>query len=528
MEDIKSKMKELMLIFYKFNILDIELDNKDTIYDSSNIEHNNLILSLYNKCVELENYKFEDLTDNYYFDSAYSSALFAYAQLLSYPIIKANSKGALFNKDNINLFSTEKIDKIISLYDKCIDYAVKTIEYKDEDVNIEKSLFRKMIVENDMFKVRVLYYYAIFLLFIGRVKESINYFLYASYPFENGMIGNAPSCEYLIEIFTNDDYLDIDRAMYLYNKLMELKETRIIDNDIPIEAIQVNAFCTMMNYFMRTGYYENAVKLYNEFLTKKISLYTENVLLNNENNDYQKFLDYVKNIVNSYKLKLDEINESNVTEDKYLVDDFDKDILAKMSGDIKVFITTSIRTFDFLNKENSDKNNLDFSAAIIPMMKALEILLEKLFVNNYFEFLKKEKDLNLEYINEFLKFKDGRTNKYLLKNSIERFTCGNALNMAMDKIWIDKSRLKSSANLEKNFLYSPNYYFCKYCKSVGIKDVENYVQDFGNDLEKILELRNNTAHKNRILPTDAKDAFDILIKTKKFINNLYKDFGFCF
>ena len=34
--------------------------------------------------------------------------------------------------------------------------------------------------------------------------------------------------------------------------------------------------------------------------------------------------------------------------------------------------------------------------------------------------------------------------------------------------------------------------------------------------------------ENRILPTDAKDAFDILIKTKKFINNLYKDFGFCF
>ena len=55
-----------------------------------------------------------------------------------------------------------------------------------------------------------------------------------------------------------------------------------------------------------------------------------------------------------------------------------------------------------------------------------------------------------------------------------------------------------------------------------------FINDFCNGLNEIKIIRNKSAHKSRILESDAIRTFNLMLKEIRFIDFLYKSFGFVF
>lgn len=489
-------------------------------------QYNNVIEELYNKCVSLENEIYTDKREQYSFKNIYSLVLYYYAQLLSYPQIMGSKDKSIFNNTCRDIFSEEGYLQICSLFEKCIDYAKAVVDSDDEyfkNSTIDKNKVEDAKFENYSFYIRANFFYARFLIFMGETEKSIKFFQISAYHKYHY------AYYYLINIHTEEENLNKDLALSYCKMLFDLDiedPASLVITGAPIEHSQVASFHTIMDYLINNGDYEIAEDLNAYFDENLISAYTLKLVQLNFLGNYNTFVENVEKAVKEYNNKLIEIKKANKIEDELLKDDFDSNVINKMSDDIKIFIVTAIKTFDFLKRETTGTNNLDFSPAIIPMMKSLEILLKQIFVDNYFKYLKQNENLlNLRKINKILKNEEGTS----LKNSLDDFTCGNALYMAMYRDYSAIERVQKDYNgKEIKFAYRPNEYFCKFCKSKGISDSENFVQKFGDSLQEIVCIRNNTAHRNRILRQDADEAFNILLKVKKFIGNLYKDFSFCF
>jgi len=161
------------------------------------------------------------------------------------------------------------------------------------------------------------------------------------------------------------------------------------------------------------------------------------------------------------------------------------------------------------------------------MFKAIEILLYHVFVDNYLKYLMRyESRINLDELDDYLTYVDRRLNKKRIKRTLRDFSCGKVPGIVADE---GDVRIINKINGKDNqCFYPPNEYFCEFCEKCGIKDAYTFVIKFHENVKELCQLRNETAHRNRILPDDAKKSFDLLIKAKKFINNLYQDFAVCF
>ncbi len=306
----------------------------------------------------------------------------------------------------------------------------------------------------------------------------------------------------LIRIYTFvDAHLDIDKALNLYDKLLELP----YNDDMNIESLKMNKLYGISNiyhYYFNIGDYKNAAYIIQNAISKS----QDNMFEVSEGS-------LLSDLLKRAHDKLNELSEI-VVDVGELSSYFNSDVLTVMSDDMKIYIQTSLTVFESI--ENS-KNALDYSAALIPVLKGLEDLIYEIYINGYLNYLKTLNNVNYSKIDSSLYYI--KYNQNFLKNRVDDFKIGNAIYSAC-YVQNNYGALDSSNS------YMPIDYFVNFCSEVcNVEDPAFFIINMVKKLEQIKNIRNKAAHRFRITKTDAIECFNILFKRENFISLLYKNFS---
>lgn len=391
------------------------------------------------------------------------------------------------------------------------------------DLILSGGLIENISVDIDINKTTTEYYYSLYLLLIGEIDLAINHLEYLS------SLTIAPAMFQLIQIYTFDDYLNLNRINELYKIVININEDEYNGRlNIPIEECKDFTFEYIADYYLTNGYYDklfDIVTLYqNVVLKRKNNLLflsstsncspEEKETINKENEYKINVSKNAEKLYNFYKEKLNLLKQYNISDEKLLSKHFDDEVLNAMSPYEKIFIVTSLKTFEFIKKENQTTYNLDYSAAIISIYKAVEKLLEKV-INDYLKYLNNKTKIAISDLNKIL------LNGNKLKVSLnEELTCGGFLHCIAKKLYNNMNCFNGGNKV----LYFADEYFSGFCSKLKINNPNTYIEELAELVDKLNGIRNRTAHKCYITQIDANTTFDILIDAKKLINKLYKDF----
>ena len=171
-----------------------------------------------------------------------------------------------------------------------------------------------------------------------------------------------------------------------------------------------------------------------------------------------------------------------------------------------IAIETSLLVYDFL--KNNENPNLDYSSAIIPILKCVEDLLFQIFGIDYFKFVKHQIELKKEIDYNDLPRNFKYKNQEKLVDKVDIMEYGSII-YACCYMYKEKPI--------KNI-------FLEFLKDRGIKDNEKIAREFVDDLIYIKDnYRNYTAHRGRIRIYQAEDCLDYLLRTIKFINKFLEE-----
>lgn len=328
---------------------------------------------------------------------------------------------------------------------------------------------------------------------IANYDEAIKYFEEA---YENHC--SISSASRLISYYTAlEGYIDIDKALKIQDKMLEFKYKDQQEKWLHIHQKFI-AIKRIYDFYYNLGDYNNALYIIQNAKNKEEKNAGDVTLYDNLINDAQNKINELSNAILNY-------NELSTY--------FKSNILTIMPDDIKVFIQTSLAVYNTLNNINQ---SMDYSSAIIPLLKGIENLLYEIYINGYLNYLKTLNNIDFNEIHS--SFYYTRFNKEYLKNQVEDFKIGNAI--------------YSSCYIHNNFgsinsspLYTPNKYFINFCKDIcDIDNPNEFIIELTKTLEEIKTIRNKVAHRFRITKTDAEKCIDILLKHKCFINYLYSNF----
>ena len=306
---------------------------------------------------------------------------------------------------------------------------------------------------------------------------------------------------------------------YLYEK-DRIQEAKVVFDDIFFKEYEKSTNMHFPTYFVTT---ESALRfIYKGFLnTGKYDLAKEYLIKNRE------FIEQSKNELNktNYYSLYNEINEKSFIElEKYegnnlidldyspLYSVFDENIIEKMPNKVKQFIVTSMEVFNFLS---THFNNLDYSSAVMPIMRCLESLLYNIIGKSFIPYLKEELEqgrLDFDELPQELVVRSRVTGKKVFIGNPDWVTLGNALT------W-------TSYNIRGNNY--PNDLFLDYCYEYLDNDYEKTAQQFIDGLRNIKPKRNKAAHTEVVTFEDAKECNDYLLTVNKFIAFLINNFSFC-
>ena len=306
---------------------------------------------------------------------------------------------------------------------------------------------------------------------------------------------------------------------YLYEK-DRIQEAKVVFDDIFFKEYDKSTNIHFPTYFVTT---ESALRfIYKGFLnTGKYDLAKEYLLKNRE------FIEQSKNELNktNYYSLYNEINEKSFFElEKYegnnfigldyslLYSVFDENVIEKMPNKVKQFIVTSMEVFNFLS---THFNNLDYSSAVMPIMRCLESLLYDIIGKSFIPYLKEELEqgrLNFDELPQELVVRSRVTGKKVFIGNPDWVTLGNALT------W-------TSYNIRGNNY--PNDLFLDYCYEYLDNEYEKTAQQFIDGLRNIKPKRNKAAHTEAVTFEDAKECNDYLLTVNKFIAFLINNFSFC-
>lgn len=306
---------------------------------------------------------------------------------------------------------------------------------------------------------------------------------------------------------------------YLYEK-DRIQEAKVVFDDIFFKEYEKSTIIHFPTYFVTT---ESALRfIYKGFLnTGKYDLAKEYLIKNRE------FIEQSKNELNKtdYYSLCNEINEKSFIElEKYegnnlidldyslLYSVFDENIIEKMPNKVKQFIVTSIEVFNFLS---TNFNNLDYSSAVMPIMRCLESLLYNIIGKSFIPYLKEELEqgrLDFDELPQELVVRSRVTGKKVFIGNPDWVTLGNALT------W-------TSYNIRGNNY--PNDLFLDYCYEYLDNNYEKTAQQFIDGLRNIKPKRNKAAHTEVVTFEDAKECNDYLLTVNKFIAFLINNFSFC-
>jgi hypothetical protein len=206
----------------------------------------------------------------------------------------------------------------------------------------------------------------------------------------------------------------------------------------------------------------------------------------------------------------------------------DKSIIPLMSDSVKTYLQTAIRIYQFM----VNQDNLDFSAFTMPLMKALESVLFDIFAKHYFEYVKSIEGIAMSDIPRFMKTKEDNPE---LLSSISFIELGDVLkSMSVYRPKDPSQDIQLQLDgLEDNIVnelkkYNPRKYFLSFCQSYNVDEPILTIQTFSYYLFKIKEIRNLSAHRNRVYKQDANKCLDYLLTSVSFLEFLFVKFRFCF
>lgn len=401
------------------------------------------------------------------------------------------SNGRVFNIDAIlEEKNREYLEKIINYkkislenYLKCLEIIKNTNELSSKIINCSKITEGIRITSQEL---SIIYYI---------INEEEKFLLYGKYAVEYDSL-NA------IYVFLKYycDRQDYDNASIYYELMRNhrLKYNNMYSNSREIILKKIG--CSIYYQFLyELGMYEDSLNVAKEF--KKYVI--DNELIENK----LEFLKDVNKHIEKCKVQIDKTTQ-NQYEEGVLLEYFDKEILELMSEDNKIYILTSLNIYKYMK---SSKITMDYSATLMPILKAIENIIFEIIADKYHEFIiKKNKEHNIDF--KFIKafVKNGR-----IAEKKDRLELGNALSLIGYRHW------------ENNEVII-NRYFKEFCIENNVENSRDVIIKMYNELDELVPKRNLVAHKNRIYEECVKECYDILLDNIKFINYLYTNFKFVF
>lgn len=482
---------------------------------------NEAIIKLYKKCQIYKDKKFATTHLEAEFCTIYSFVSNHYKMLKAKEKNLVDLKTSSFTKKGLanQTYDSKNIDDILEVINICnevIEYSNKALDNLNKldinkigyfnnhldntyNVNPNKKLLTSAL--NDRKQATYSILSSLYFMYID-VDIGLKYALESlKYGYRPDVLSN------MIVVYTNRDYYDLDKALEYYNSLLNYQPN---DDDVylNLQGIYNYAFHYLHYAYISSKMYDEALEL-----TRKYKHYTVDFCNKYLKDIPKEEIDKIYTWIDEgERLTLDKIRKENVTSIN-LSKHFSDEILEIMSDDIKIFINTSIHMYEYICDYNKNNNViLDFSPSTIPIMKALESLLYDLFANHYLNYLKSIPSIKFEKIDKSMKY--DYNDNYKLRNKIEFLEYGDVIHIVCSKKTMENG----------NFHYIANEYFLKFLSSLNFKNSSVFIDDFCNKLNHIRLLRNNTAHKNRILEKDANESFEYLLTSIKFINYIYENF----
>lgn len=528
-------MKVERTVFLKFNkdsdALIQGLDNyhKDVLQNISAKPihaqklYKDIIERLYNGYKVYENSEFEDsrleleyLLDyiTYYLDHIYS---------MGYDYRLKGENGLIFYSLDKN---TTYKNSFINEYEKMILDVLRLIDRAEK---LSKELNNSKYTLDIREKKKICHYeLAQLYTFYKEVEIGIEHFKMA-YNF-----GSEYSAANLVYIFTRDDYFDLDLAVEYYNKY---KQTPGMLRDSRLLFCYAQSTMHLISVYEKLDKYDKIISLIKEYsraMNIKIpDRENKDLLINYLSEHYtnaeeklkelEENLAYFTDVYLRSEEKIKELEEKK-TKEELITKHFSKDIISKMSNDIKIYAETSLRVYDYVNNLNNDGITLDYSATLMPIMKGVEQLL-KIVVESYLNYLKKLFAENILTTKDFYKIdkyllNDDRTN---LKDAIADFLEIGKAYYALYKR--NKPNIQNPESSSKNESY-PRDTFVDFCESLKVDNAKEKLKKLGEILFKVKNYRNNIAHDVRIIKEDADTCFKMIIHDYiNLINELYTIFG---
>ena len=186
-------------------------------------------------------------------------------------------------------------------------------------------------------------------------------------------------------------------------------------------------------------------------------------------------------------------------------------------------------------------DSLDYSASVLLLSKSLEKEINKYFVTNYINYLK-ENNVSPE------DFRNNTTTKFLVDKKTKEYINPETFDFSLGKLEyiigfsenIDNIMQKQANPFESGSIKTKreigladdaasdairnNKYLFDYLNSIIKEDsftqdneLANYIIDFAADVNEIIKLRNEAAHKKKIRKEYAEQAINYLIKSKKIL-----------
>ncbi len=386
--------------------------------------------------------------------------------------------------DEINAFEYGKIGVNIELLSN-------TLEIMSRESRMDKNEIAKMIMqqyEENKKNFRIISQELTILYYI--VNDENKFIFYGDYAVEYESL-NA------INLFLKYycDKMDFDNANYYFEKMHTYPISGFygsVENNL---ALKMAGHKIYWDFFYNLGNYEDSKKI--------AEIYKDFVLKNRL--DYEILL-YVENHIKDCELKIQELNNYIYKEDE-LFKYFDKDVVNLMSNENKIYILTSLNIYDYM-KSKENEITMDFSATLMPILKAVENIIFDIVGVNYHEFILRKKEIDINMVKPFI-----NTNYNTIRKRIPRLELGSALQLIGSK-WEEK--------------IIPNKYFEEFCDKNNIIDSKNLIIKIYKYLDKLKNRRNLVAHKDRIFKEYVEECYDILLDNIKFINYLYTNFKFVF
>ena len=321
--------------------------------------------------------------------------------------------------------------------------------------------------------------------------------------------GSVQACSTLVSYYVENN--DLNKANHYFEKTLSMPVNKPITENImlSIETARYMSHSYMYHGYYNTGDYERAISI----AKQSVSFL--------KTTDYLKASVSVKEIETIASQWIEECSKAiadiskEKSSERYLKDYFGDNVISLMNEDVKIYIDTSLDIYDYIKGCDS---NLDYSATLMPIMKAVEYL-TVVIMNRFLGFLNSKENVNLRYVNRNLQCEGA------LLNHLDRFELGK---VEKSIAWLPKEHLADSAADIKQSYYRPDRYFTDFCEENGINQPGETIRRFAYLVHLVKEKRNLVAHKNRVVENDADICYDYLLTGMKFIEFLLTTFSFCF